>query len=375
MAHRYSINELLPPWVTRIRPYPPGKPIEEVERELGHTAVKLASNENPLGPSPRALEALRNSLDRANFYPDGGGYYLRQKLAELQQLDMSQIILGSGSTDLIELVARTFLTAGDQGITSQSAFYIYRLAIEEMGAELIQTPLRENAFDLAAIAHAVTQRTKVIYIANPNNPTGRMVTADDVDRFLGALPPRVLVVLDEAYYEYVRDPGYSHSLDYVRNGRNVLVLRTFSKVYGLAGLRLGYGMGNPELIEALNRVRSPFNANSLAQAAGLAAIDDQEHVAHSVESNAHEMKFVTEELALAGVRYTPSAGNFLLVDTGRDCEEDFLRLLHEGVIVRPMKLYGFPTSLRVTIGRHEDNEKFLECLNHVSRMPARGIKR
>jgi histidinol-phosphate aminotransferase len=375
MAHRFSINELLPPWVTRIRPYPPGKPIEEVERELGHTAVKLASNENPLGPSPRALEALRNSLDRANFYPDGGGYYLRQKLAELQQLDMSQIILGSGSTDLIELVAKTFLTAGDQGITSQSAFYIYRLAIEEMGAELIQTPLRENAFDLAAIAHAVTQRTKVIYIANPNNPTGRMVTADDMDRFLGALPPRVLVVLDEAYYEYVRDPDYSHSLDYVRNGRNVLVLRTFSKVYGLAGLRLGYGMGNPELIEALNRVRSPFNANSLAQAAGLAAIDDQEHVAHSVESNAHEMKFVTEELALAGVRYTPSVGNFLLVDTGRDCEEDFLRLLHEGVIVRPMKLYGFPTSLRVTIGRHEDNEKFLECLARVARMPARGIKR
>jgi histidinol-phosphate aminotransferase len=375
MAQRFSINELLPPWVTRIRPYPPGKPIEEVERELGHTAVKLASNENPLGPSPRALEALRNSLDRANFYPDGGGYYLRQKLAEIQQLEMSQIILGAGSTDLIELVAKTFLTAGDQGLTSQSAFYIYRLAIEEMGAELVQTPLRENAFDLAAIAHAVTQRTKVIYIANPNNPTGRMVTTDDMDRFLGALPPRVLVVLDEAYYEYVRDPDYSHSVDYVRNGRNVLVLRTFSKVYGLAGLRLGYGMGNPELIEALNRVRSPFNANSLAQAAGLAALDDQEHVAHSVESNAHEMKFVTEELALAGVRYTPSVGNFLLVDTGRDCEEDFIRLMHEGVIVRPMKLYGFPTSLRVTIGKHEDNEKFLEGLARVARMSTQRTKR
>ncbi len=375
MKQRFSINELLPPWVTRIRPYPPGKPIEEVERELGHSAIKLASNENPLGPSPKALEAVRQSVDRANFYPDGGGYYLRQKLAEFQQLEMSQIILGAGSTDLIELVARTFLTSGDQGITSQSAFYIYRLAIEEMGAELVQTPLRENAFDLAAIAHAVTQRTKVIYIANPNNPTGRMVTADDMDRFLAALPPRVLVVLDEAYYEYVRDPDYSHSLDYVRNGRNVLVLRTFSKVYGLAGLRLGYGMGNPDLIEALNRVRSPFNANSLAQAAGIAALDDQEHVAHSVESNAHEMKFVTEELALAGVRYTPSVGNFLLVDTGRDCEEDFIRLMHEGVIVRPMKLYGFPTSLRVTIGRHEDNEKFLESLAQVARAPARGIKR
>ena len=375
MAQRFSINELLPPWITRIRPYPPGKPIEEVERELGHTAVKLASNENPLGPSPRALEAIRNTVDRANFYPDGGGYYLRKKLAEFQHLDMSQIILGAGSTDLIELVARTFLTSGDQGVTSQSAFYIYRLAIEEMGAELIQTPLRENAFDLASISRAVTQRTKVIYIANPNNPTGRMVTADDMDRFLNALPPRVLVVLDEAYYEYVRDPEYSRSLDYIRNGRNVLVLRTFSKVYGLAGIRLGYGMGNPELIEALNRVRSPFNANSLAQAAGLAALDDQEHVARSVESNAHEMKFVTEELALAGVRYTPSVGNFLLVDTGRDCEEDFIRLMREGVIVRPMKLYGFPTSLRVTIGRHEENEKFLEGLESVTRMSTQGIKR
>ncbi len=287
---------------------------------------------------------------------------------------MSQVILGAGSTDLIELVARTFLTSGDQGITSQSAFYIYRLAIEEMGAELLQTPLRENAFDLAAIAHAVTHRTKVIYIANPNNPTGRMVTADDMDRFLDALPPRVLVVIDEAYYEYVREPDYSHSLDYVRSGRNVLVLRTFSKVYGLAGLRLGYGLGNPELIQALNRVRSPFNANSLAQAAGIAALDDREHVARSVELNAREMKFVTEELTLAGVRYTPSVANFLLVDTGRDCEEDFIRLMHEGVIVRPMKLYGFPTSLRVTVGKHEDNEKFLEGLARIAKVPSRGIR-
>jgi len=374
MPQGFSINELLPPWVARIRPYPPGKPIEEVERELGHTAVKLASNENPLGPSPKALEAVRQSLGRCHFYPDGGGYYLRKKLGEFQQLDISQVILGAGSTDLIELVARAFLTAGDQGITSQSAFYIYRLAIEEAGAELIQTPLRENAFDLAALAHAVTQRTKVIYIANPNNPTGRMVTADDMDRFLDALPPRVLVVLDEAYYEYVRDPDYSHSVDYVRNGRNVLVLRTFSKVYGLAGLRIGYGMGNPELIEALNRVRSPFNANSLAQAAALAAIDDREHVARSVESNTREMKFVTEELALASIRYTPSVGNFLLVDTGRDCEEDFIRLMHEGVIVRPMKLYGFPTSLRVTIGKHEDNEKFLEGLARVARTHSRDTR-
>src|SRR6516164_7922720 len=362
---RTHLNELLPPWVNRIRPYPPGKPIEEVERELGHPAIKLASNENPLGPSPKALEAIRGDLQRVHFYPDGSGYYLRKKLAEIQGLDMSQIILGAGATDLIELVGKTFLTGGDEGITSESAFYIYRLAIEEMGAALVQTPMRHLTFDLAAIAHAVTHRTKVIYLGNPNNPTGTMFTADALDRLLDTLPPRVLVVLDEAYYDYVQRPDYSRSLACVREGKNVLVLRTFSKVHGLAGLRIGYGMGHAELIEALNRVRSPFNANRLAQTAALAALDDRDHVARSVKMNAQEMKFVTEELALLGVRYTPSVGNFLLIDTCRDCEEDFVRLLHEGVIVRPMKLYSFPASLRVTIGTHSDNEQFLEALQRV----------
>lgn len=362
---RFSISELLPPWSSRIRPYPPGKPIEEVERELGQPAIKLASNENPLGPSPKALEAIRSSLDRVHLYPDGSGYYLRQKLAEIHGLNMDQVILGAGSTDLIELVAKTFLTAGDEGITSESAFYIYRLAIEEMGAGLILTPMRQLTFDLAAIAHAVTQRAKVIYLGNPNNPTGTMFTAQELDRFLDALPARVLVVLDEAYYDYVQRPDYSHSLDYVRASRNILVLRTFSKVHGLAGLRVGYGMGHPDLIEALNRIRSPFNASRPAQAAALAALDDREHVARSVETNTGEMKFVTEELTLLAVRYIPSVGNFLLIDTGRDCEEDFVRLLHEGVIVRPMKLYGFPTSVRVTIGTHRDNEQFLEALHRV----------
>jgi histidinol-phosphate aminotransferase len=368
-----SIAEILPPWSSRIRPYPPGKPIEEVERELGRTAIKLASNENPLGPSPKAQEAIRNCLSRLHFYPDGGGYYLRQKLAELHGLEMDQIILGAGSTDLIELVGKTFLGAADEAITSESAFYMYKLAVEDMGAAFVQVPMREMTFDLAAIAHTVTHRTKVIYIANPNNPTGTMFTADALDRLLDALPPRVLVVLDEAYFEYVQRPDYSHSVDYVREGRNILVLRTFSKVHGLAGIRLGYGMGHRELIESLNRIRSPFNASIPAQAAGMAAVDDHEHIARSVESNAREMKFVTEELTLLGVRYTPSVGNFLLIDTGRDCEEDFVRLLHEGVIVRPMKIYGFPTSQRVTIGQHRENEIFLEALRRVMTAPARAL--
>ena len=370
-----SIYEILPPWSSRIRPYPPGKPIEEVERELGHTAIKLASNENPLGPSPKAQEAIRNYLHNIHFYPDGSGYYLRQKLAEIHGLPPDQIILGAGSTDLIELAAKTFLSgSADEAITSESAFYMYRLAIEDMGAALVQTPMRDQTFDLAAIAHAVTARTKLVYLGNPNNPTGTAFTAGELDRFLAAIPPRVLVVLDEAYFEYVQRPDYSHSVDSVRAGKNLLVLRTFSKVYGLAGIRLGYGMGHPELIECLQRIRSPFNASSLAQVAGMAALDDTEHVAKSVESNRREMKFLTGELTLTGVRYTPSSGNFLLVDTGRDCEEDFMRLLHEGIIVRPMKLYGFPTCLRVTVGRHEENEKFLEALQRVLAKTVDGIR-
>lgn len=374
MAQRFPIRELLPPWSARIRPYPPGKPIEEVERELGRSAIKLASNENPLGPSPKALGAIRKALGRANLYPDGGGYYLREKLAGIHGLEMEQVILGAGSTDLIELVAKTFLVAGDEAITSESAFYIYRLAIEEMGAGLVLTPLRDMGFDLAAISRAVTQRTKVIYLGNPNNPTGTMFTASELGRFLDALPPRILVVLDEAYCDYVRRPDYPRSIDYVRAGKNILVLRTFSKVHGLAGLRLGYGLGHAELIECLNRIRSPFNASSLAQAGGIEALDDRAHVARSVENNTREMKFLTEELTVAGARYTPSAANFLLIDVGRDCEEDFVRLLHEGVIVRPMKLYGFPTSLRVTVGTRAENEQFLEALRRVMAAPVRAGK-
>ncbi len=366
---KFSINSLLPFWASRIQPYPAGKPIEEVERELGHSAIKLASNENPLGPSPRALEAIRMSLDRVHLYPDSGGYELRRKLAEHLQLEMSQIILGAGSTELIELAAKTFLSGGDQGITSQSSFLIYRLAIQEAGAGLTLAPLEGMNVDLTAIRQAITPRTKLVFLANPNNPTGTSFTAAKFDAFLDAIPAHVLVVLDEAYYHYAA-PGYSRSLDLVRAGRNVLVLRTFSKVYGLAGLRLGYGCGHPELIESLNRVRAPFNTSRPAQTAALAALEDREYVERSVELNFTEMRFVTEELTFLGIRFTPSNANFLLIDTARDCEQDFLRLLREGVIVRPMKVYGFPTSLRVTIGTHADNESFLAAMRRIARAPA-----
>ncbi|MGH9436949.1 MAG: histidinol-phosphate transaminase [Terriglobia bacterium] len=367
---KFSIEDMLPAWAGRIRPYPAGKPIEEVERELGRTAIKLASNENPLGPSLKAIEAMRRCVDRIHLYPDSAAYELTRKLAAFHSVEPSRVIVGAGSTELIELVAKTFLSAGDEGLTSESTFYIYRLAVEETGGRLVLVPMRRMGFDLIALRQAISPRAKVIYLANPNNPTGTMFTDGEFDRFLDSLPAHLLVVLDEAYCHYVGRKDYPRSLDYVRAGRNVLVLRTFSKVYGLAGLRVGYGLGPPELIAWLNRVRSPFSTSRPAQAAAAAALGDQEHVARSIESNAAEMRFMADELTLLGVRFTPSSANFLLIDTARDCEQDFLRLLQEGIIVRPMKVYGLPTSLRVTLGTRQDNERFLEVMRRVLSAPS-----
>jgi histidinol-phosphate aminotransferase len=363
--HKSALLELFPPWADRLEPYLAGKPIEEVERELGHSARKLASNENPLGPSPMAIEAVRSSLDHVHLYPDSNGYELHMKLAETLQVDMNRIILGAGSTELIYLIAKTILCAEDEGITSESAFHIYKLAIGTAGAACTIIPMQDMTVDLVAIRSAVTPRTKAIFLANPNNPTGTMFPKAEFEQFMRAVPPCVLVVLDQAYCDYVQRPDYSQSLDELQKWENLLVLRTFSKVYGLAGLRMGYGFGHPQVIEMLNRFRAPFNVARPSQTAAIAALEDSDHVARSVESNTREMRFVAEELTLLGVRFTPSVANFVLIDTSRDCEHDFLRLLEEGVIVRPMKVYGFPTSLRVTIGTHEDNEAFLESLRRV----------
>jgi histidinol-phosphate aminotransferase len=362
---RSFVDELVTPWSREIVPYHPGKPVEEVERELGHAAIKLASNENPLGPSPLAVEAVRRTVAGASFYPDGAGYYLRKKLASHHCVEINQIILGAGSTELIELVARTCLAPSDEVLVSESSFYIYETATRSAGGRLVKVPMRNFSCDLDALASAASTRTKLAFLGNPNNPTGTLFTATALARFLSALPASTLVVLDEAYFEYVKHADYSRSIEEVRAGKHLLVLRTFSKVHGLAGLRIGYGIGHPRLIEALNRVRSPFNASRVAQAAALAALDDAEHVARSVELNRREMAFLDRELSALGVKVTPSVTNFLLIDTGRDCDDDFNRLLHEGVIVRPMRVYGFPTSLRVTVGTHTDNETFLAALKRV----------
>lgn len=357
-----SIEKLVLPFVQQIDPYHPGKPIEEVERELKLRAIKLASNENPLGPSPLAVEAARKALFESNRYPDGGGYYLREKLAARHSVPLENILLGNGSTEVIDLVARTLLGPGDEGLTSAGSFPMYYISIRASGARLLEVPLRGHAFDLGALAQAVTPRTKLIYLANPNNPTGTMFTAGELERFLDELPDTAVVTLDEAYYEYVERPEYSRSLDLVRAGRNLLVLRTFSKVYGLAGLRIGYGVGAAELLREMNKVRLPFNTSCTAQAAALAALDDEAQVRRSVEANRSGLAQLTHGLDALGIEYVPSVANFLLVLLGTDAQPVADKLLQFGVIVRPMRWMGFPEAIRVTAGTAEENRKFLEAL-------------
>ena len=358
-------HELVPPYIRELAPYVPGKPIEEVERELNMHAIKLASNENPLGASPLAIAAAQKALAASNRYPDGSGFYLREALAKKHGIPVESIILGGGSTELIDLSARIALVPGDCGVTSYGSFPLYYIAIRATGASFLDVPMHDYQFDLEAIARDLPEETKLIFLANPNNPTGTMFSADNLDTFLARVPEHILVVLDEAYYDYVDDPNYSRSIDIVRGGRNLLVLRTFSKVYGLAGLRIGYGIGPAALLAEMNKIRGPFNTSGVAQAAALAALDDTEHVRRSVESNRAGLAQLASGLHSLKIKFVPSVANFLLVIFGTDTEPLVEELLKHGVIVRPMRWMGFPTALRVTVGTHEENEKFLRALAEV----------
>ena len=358
-------HELVPPYIRELAPYVPGKPIEEVERELNMHAIKLASNENPLGPSPLAVEAAQKALAASNRYPDGSGFYLREALAKKHGILVENTILGGGSTELIDLSARMALVPGDCGVTSYGSFPLYYIAIRATGASYLDVPMRDYHFDLESIARDLPEEAKLIFLANPNNPTGTMFNADDLDAFLSRVPEHILVVLDEAYCDYVDDPNYSRSIDLVRSGRNLLVLRTFSKVYGLAGLRIGYGVGPATLLAEMNKIRGPFNTSGVAQAAALAALGDSEHVRRSVESNRAGLKQLIAGLGNLGIKFVPSVANFLLVIFGTDTEPLVEELLKHGVIVRPMRWMGFPTAFRVTVGTHEENEKFLHALAEV----------
>lgn len=349
-----------------IAPYEPGKPIEELERELGIAdAIKLASNENPLPPSDRVQKAMAAALAGLNRYPDGSGFYLRQALAKKHGVGPEQVILGNGSNDLIELAARTFLRPGDEAIVPHPSFVVYPMIVQAVGGIRVMVMLKDFRLDLEAMARAVTPTTKLVFIANPNNPTATIVTSDEVEHFMARLPERTIVVFDEAYVEFAQGHDFPDSLGYVRQGRKVVVLRTFSKAASLAGLRVGYGIADADAIALMNRIRQPFNVNALAQVAALAALDDDAHVLECVRMIEAGRHFLYDEFKSLGVRYAPSRANFILVDIGRSAAEVYQKLLHEGVIVRPMTPFGMETALRITVGTPDENRKLARALRKV----------
>jgi histidinol-phosphate aminotransferase len=361
-----SLEEIASPYLRGLIPYSPGKPIEEVERELGiRDSVKLASNENALGPSPLALAALRAAVTDIHRYPDGSGYRLSHALAAHWGVSPDMVVLGNGSNELLDLVGRCFLLPGDEVVYGQQAFIVYDMVAQVMGARKVAVPLKHFTHDLDAMRAALSPETKLVFIANPNNPTGTAVPAQALEHFVASAPPDVLVVLDEAYYEYLPPDLRPDTLRFVREGRKVLVLRTFSKIYGLAGLRIGYGLGPAPLIALLNRVRDPFNTNSLAQVAATAALGDERHVEETRAITEAGQKYLTEQCRALGLSVVPSVANFILVDVGRSGPAISDALLRHGVIVRPVVGYGYPTHLRISVGTPPENERCVAALKAV----------
>jgi histidinol-phosphate aminotransferase len=360
-------GDLAPANVRAIAPYVPGKPIAETARELGlreADILKMASNENPLGSSPRAIAAIRGALDALHYYPDGSGFELKAVLARKLAVRPENIVLGNGSNDVLELAARAFLTAPDSAVYSQHAFMVYPLAIQAIGATAIEVPARAYGADLEAIGRAVRPGTKMVFLANPNNPTGTFAPWADVRAFIGRIPRDVLVVLDEAYGEYLPDALRSPSPAWLADFPNLVVARTLSKAYGLAGLRVGYGLAHPEVAEVMNRVRQPFNVNHLAMVAACAALDDEAFIEQSRRVNADGLVQLARGFERLGLEFIPSVGNFITVRVG-DAARVYDHLLREGVIVRPLAGYGMPEHLRVTVGLPEHNARFLAALERA----------
>ncbi len=362
-----DIKSHIPEWIRSLAPYPPGKPIEELEREYGvFDSIKLASNENPLGPSPKALAAIQEALGNLHRYPDGSCFYLKRAVAKRLGVSPDALIFGNGSNEIIELAVRTFMQRGDEAVMADQAFVIYRLVVQAAGGISRLVPLRNYTHDLEAIAEAITPATRMVFLANPNNPTGTIFFRRDWEEFLTALPPQVIVVMDEAYCGFVDDPEYPDSLAAHGPDRLLITLRTFSKVYGLAGLRIGFGVAHPELVEVLNRVRQPFNVGNLAQVGALAALDDHEHVRRTKECNREGLAFLRRECQRLGLEYVPSWANFLMVRVGNG-RRIYEALLRQGVIVRPMGVYGFPEHVRVTVGTPAENVRFIRTIEEVLR--------
>ena len=360
-----SYEQLIPDYIRGLPVYVPGRPIEEVERELKIRAVKLASNENPLGPSPRAVEAAKKALSESHRYPDGGTHALREVLSSRTGVSPDEIFVALGSSEIIDLAARILLHPGVQGLTSQGTYAPFSVAIRASGAELVLVPQRNYAFDLGALLKAITPKTRVIYIANPNNPTGTAFPTRELDDFLACVPETVLVVLDEAYIHYAVSLDRRKSEEIYRRRQNVLILRTFSKVYGLAGMRIGFAIGRPELLSAMGRLKTPFNTSGVAQAAALAAVDDREHVDRCIATNAMERARLSDGLRALGLRPVTSETNFIFMDVGPEAKAVCDELLHAGVIVRPLAWMGFPEAIRISVGTTEENEKCLGAMERV----------
>lgn len=362
------MNLDVPGYLRTLVPYPPGKPLEELQREYGVTdAIKLASNENPLGPSPKAQEAVRNGVSCLHRYPDGGGYFLKHRLAEAFGISADEVVLGNGSNELIELLVRILVRPGCEVVSSEPSFLVYQKMVQSMGGTNVVIPLARFRHDLEAMARAVTGKTRLIFLDNPNNPTGSVLDRGDFDAFLRVLPDHVLVVLDEAYMEFVRAGGTPSGSRYLGQDPRVVTLRTFSKAYGLAGLRVGYGLMDRQVAGFLERVRQPFNVNSMAQAGALAALDDEEHLRRTRDVTWSGMEFLTDRLSGLGCGVMPSQTNFLLVDVMVDGRALYERMLHEGVIVRAMTAYGFPNHIRITVGLPEENARCIQALQKVLR--------
>ncbi len=363
MNNTDSIYSLALPGVQALIPYKPGKPVEELERELGlKHIVKLASNENPLGPGDKAVAAIRNTLAELARYPDGNGFKLKQALSNRFSVASEQITLGNGSNELLELVARAFLTPEHEVVFSQHAFAVYPIVTQAVGAKAVVVPALNYGHDLKAMAASVTEKTRVVFIANPNNPTGTLLQQEEVAEFVRTLPEHVICVLDEAYFEFADHAGRIDSISWLKEHSNLIITRTFSKAYGLAGLRVGYSFSSVEIADLLNRVRQPFNNNMLALAAAEAALSDTEHLAKTLAVNTKGMQQLTEGFKLLGLDWIPSAGNFVSVNMQREATTIYEQLLHKGVIVRPVANYEMPEYLRISIGTEVENQQFLDAL-------------
>jgi histidinol-phosphate aminotransferase len=351
--------------------YEPGKPIDDVARELGldpSEIIKLASNENPLGPSPKAVEAMHAALSTAHIYPDGGAYYLREAIAKKFDLKRENVVLGNGSSEIIEFVGHAFLKPDDEIIVARHSFSIYQLMAKLFGANVVEVPDPHFAHDLEAMADAITPRTKIIFVTNPNNPTGTLISQAEIDRFVARVPENVVIFFDEAYMEFLDEP--LDTVQFIRDGRqNIVVARTFSKIQGLAGLRIGYGLATKEMAEILQKTREPFNANSIAQAGAVAGLLDEGHQEATRKLNQEGRDYLQRCFASLGLKYVPSHANFVLVKVG-DGQAIFKALQERGVIIRTMDSYGLPEWIRVTVGTMEENTRFIRELNHFVAAPA-----